>query len=424
MKKIILLCLILLSVNLMALDFDIRKYGAKGDGVKMNTTAIQKAIDACNKAGGGRVVLEGGVYLSGPIQLKSGVNLHIDGTARLLASPNIEDFPDWENPKHIISENLPRGNRNACFIFADEAERISITGRGVIDGNGTYHIRKSDRKTFNGTWKYERIYPNDKSLPRVVFFAGCSDVLIEDVTMTNQPSGWSYWIHDCDRVTMRGLQILANLEYPNNDGIHLNCSRDVTISDCHIETGDDCIIVRANSRSLHENKPMERVTVTNCVLRSYSACIRLGWSNDGIMRNCTFSNIVMTGSYCGVDMAFPKPWGADWGREASLIEDMLFSNIVMDDMYGYPIKVNISPAEELKMEAIRNLRFSNVHATSKNFPFIEGRESCPVENFIFDNCSFIREAPLKHRHPRIFKYAEGFIFNSTSFTDRITKAEQ
>ena len=422
-KQALLLCLILSAATLSGADFDVRKFGAKGDGTTKNTTAIQKAIDACTKAGGGRVVLMDGVYMTGPIRLKDGVNLYIDGTAKLLASPDIKDYPNWPDPKHIITENMPRGHRNACIIFADEAERISITGRGVIDANGTYHIRKTDQKAFNGRWKYKRIYGPDESLPRVVLLTGCKDVLIEDVTMTNQPAGWSYWIHDCDRVTVRGLQILANLEYPNNDGIHVNCSRDVTISDCHIETGDDAIIIRANSRSLHEKKPMERVTVTNCVLRSYACCIRIGWTNDGVMRHCTFSNLVMTKSHNGIAVHLPKISGNDWGNEATLVEDMAFSNIVMDDIYGTPISVSIDRDPGTRVEAIRNLRFSNIHTRGASFPRFHGREGNPVQNFSFDNCSFVRETPPEKENPEIFRYAEGFSFNATTFTSKVTKTE-
>ena len=153
-----------------AADFAVRKYGAKGDGTAKDTVALQAAINVAHKAGGGRVVLSDGVFLTGAIALKSGVELHIDRTARLLASPDIADFPDWPDVKHVKTENLPR-TRNACVIFADEAERIAITGDGVIDCNGKYHIRKKADPNWNG-WKYERIYPMEKSLPRVVFFAG------------------------------------------------------------------------------------------------------------------------------------------------------------------------------------------------------------------------------------------------------------
>ena len=107
-----------------------------------------------------------------------------------------------------------------------------------------------------------------KSLPRMLFFNGCRNVRLEGVTMVNQPAGWGYWIHDCDRVSIRGLHIFSELRYPNNDGIHLNCCRDVTVSDCQIETGDDCIVLRANSRSLKDNKTLERAVISNCVLRS------------------------------------------------------------------------------------------------------------------------------------------------------------
>ncbi|MBQ9548093.1 MAG: hypothetical protein IJV01_02905 [Bacteroidales bacterium] len=421
MKRIVFasLFLLLAGVTLRAADYDVRKYGAKGDGVKMNTEAIQKAIDACSKAGGGRVVLSDGVYLTGPIQLKDGVDLHLERTARLLASPNIEDFPDWKDVKHVNSENLPRGNRNACMIFADEAERIAITGHGVIDGNGTHHIVPLEKPGNSGKWFFKRKYPNEKTLPRVVFFAGCKDVVIEDVTMTNQPSGWSYWIHDCDRVMMRGLHILAELRYPNNDGIHINCSRDVTVSDCHIQTGDDCIIIRANSRSLKENKPLERVVVTNCILRTCCYGIRIAFCNDGVMRNCTFSNLVITDSRDGIGITLPNssyPRNYDFGREKSLVENMVFSNIVMDGIYGRPIYAFMKDKNEV--DAVRDIHFSNIRATANHFPIFCGREGNPLQRFSFDNCSFVRVSEPGQKEDIIFQHVEGFVFNNTTFETR------
>ena len=379
-------------VPLFAADFDVRTFGAKGDGVTKSTVALQSAIDAAAGKGGGRVIFADGTYLSGALIMKSGVELHIDRTAKLLASPDIADFPDFPD-RHVVRENLPR-QRSAAFIFADEAERIAITGDGTIDCNGRYHIKEISVPEWKA-WKYVRVHDMTNSLPRVVFFAGCRDVVIRDVTMTGQPAGWSYWIHDCDRVQISSLKILANVRYPNNDGIHVNCSRDVTISDCIIETGDDSIIVRANSRSLRENRPCERVVVNNCTLRSWSSGIRIGWTSDGTIRDCSFSNIIMRDTQNGISIVLPKrrhePGRTDFGREATLVENLTFSNIVMDGIYGRPLVVSIAPESSgAKAEAIRDIHFSGVRANSIRFPMLSGRTDCPVQRFTFSDCMFRR----------------------------------
>lgn len=394
MKRLSILALAftLLALTAQAKDINVKSIGARADGKTKVTKTIQKAIDDVSAAGGGRVTLSGGTFLSGSIEIKSGVELFIDADAVLLASPDISDFPDRTDARHYNSENLPR-KRNAAFIFADEAENIAITGRGTIDCNGQHHVARIPDEEYGGGWTFKRIHPTEKTLPRVVFFAGCKYVTVTDVTMVNQPAGWSYWIHDCDFVHFDRCKILSDMRFPNNDGIHINCSRDVTVSNCIIEAGDDAIIVRANSRSLPENKACERVVVTNCTLKSWAYAIRLGWSNDGHIRNCIFSNLTITHSWLGIGMDFPRAgYNNDFGQEYSYIEDILFSNIIMDYIYECPIHMYVAP-EDVLFKGIRNIYFTDVHARSLCGPEIFSPDENPFENLVFTNCSFTKVPP-------------------------------
>lgn len=368
------------------MDYNVKDFGAVGDGATLNTKSIQEAINVCAKNGGGRVVLEDGKYLCGSIELRSMVEFHIAHTATLLASAHCEDFPERNNLKHVDSPMLPRW-RNACFIFAEECENIAITGRGTIDGNGIHFVQY--RGDGVKGWLYKRI--DAPTPPRMVFFTGCKNVSIENVSMVNQPAAWSYWIHDCDFVTIDKIKIFANVDYPNNDGIHINCSRNVTVSNCDITCGDDCIIVRANSVSLKENKVCEKVSVTNCNLTSYSGGIRVGWINDGIIRNCTFSNLVMTDTTVGISVYVPnggRPEMSDVGREETVIENLSFDNIVMHRVCCEPIKVHLMESEHSHIKCVRNLYFSNIHASGPHFCTLIGKEECPLENIYFNDCTF------------------------------------
>ena len=412
---------------------NIKDFGAIGDGKTLNTKAIQSAIDFAGKTGG-RVLIEDGIYMTGTILYKSNVELHIASDAVLLGSPDCDDYPEAETV-HVNSSLLPRW-RNACLIFAEECENIALTGMGTIDCNGKTFVIHSQAA---GTgWKYHRDHTHPTP-PRAVFFTGCKNVKVEDITMINQPAGWSYWIHDCDYVAFDRVKIDAEVEYPNNDGIHVNSSRNVTISNCSITCGDDCIIVRANNVSLKENKVCERVVVTNCNLTSYSAGIRIGWINDGTIRNCAFSNLVMTDCSCGIDFKFPYvkhdpniPSTSDIGREATRIENLTFDNIIMDKTYTAPVNFEIDPHEDVMVDAVGNIYFSNMRVRGPQFIWIQGREQNHIQNVEFNNCSFTltdgSEFPDKNNHgasrhfkdvdyhPLNISFADNIRFNNTSFT--------
>ena len=414
---------------------NVKDFGAIGDGKTLNTKAIQAAIDKAGEKGG-RVLIDDGIYLTGTIIYKSNVEIHIASDAVLLGSPDCADYPENETT-HVVSTLLPR-LRSACLIFAEECENIALTGMGTIDCNGeTFVIFEP---SWGAGWKIHRDFSRPTP-PRCVFFTGCKNVKIEDVTMVNQPAGWSYWIHDCDYVSFDKVKIDADVCYPNNDGIHINSSRNVTVSNCDVKCGDDSIIVRANNISLKENKVCERVVVTNCNLSSYSSGIRIGWINDGVIRNCTFSNLVFKDCTTGINLQLPyiepspdDPSSSDVGREATLVENLTFNNIVMDKTYCNPVNIDIDAHPEVKVEAIRNLYFSNMKVRGPQFLWINGRKENHIEKVEFNNCSFTQtdgtEFPERESHgatrhgmnrsedynPMNISYADNIRFNNTTFS--------
>ena len=392
----------------------VKDYHAAADGTTSDTKAIQAAIDDCAAHGGGQVILEGVCFLTGMIRMKSGVELHIERDAVLLGSTDAADFPEIETD-FWRTQYAPRFNKR-CMIYAEGCRDIAITGRGAIDCQGEAYVDPlpEGTKVWNGSlWTFARKpYPVDPdgdgmvhvsgvefpvaprmasySPGRVVFFIGCDNVLVEDVTMRNQPAGWSYWICDCEHVHFHRARIRASVEFPNNDGIHINCSRDVTVSDCDIACGDDGVVVRAYARPLRRYTPCERVTVTNCNIISHASGIRIGWINDGSIRNCTFSNLTMTDTNKPIAIELPSNDGphriSDEGDERSLFENLSFSNIVMDRCYDAPITIAIG--EHNLCEAIRNIYFTGIHAFSGKMPRIVGREDCHVKNIYISNSQF------------------------------------
>ena len=215
--------------------------------------------------------------------------------------------------------------------------------------------------------------------------------------MVNQPAGWSYWIHDCDYVNFDKVKILADAEFPNNDGIHINSCRNVTVSNSIISTGDDCIIVRANNASLKENKVCEKVVITNCTLTSHTNAIRIGWLNDGVIRNCAFSNLAINETRTGIAIVLPsRPINEpllDEGREDTLIEALSFSNITMDSIYLRPVQIEVADSPVTRCKAIRNIRLDGINASGIGFPHILGRANCHVKNIKFSNCDFEKRPP-------------------------------
>lgn len=342
--------------------FNILDYGAIPDGKTLNTKAIQTAVDHCGKAGGGKVVVTPGVFLTGPIFLRSNVEVEILGGATLLADPNFDDYPTiqgrWEGNDRTIFASL--------FTGVD-VENIAITGRGTIDGQGSIwwkanHETNQMRKAA-GIKEREPENPPGSPLrwprPRMINLYRCKNVLISGITITQSPS-WNIHPVLCERINIDGVTILNPNRAPNTDGIDPESCKDVRIANCHISTGDDCIIIKSGYRYREDGVPTENVVITNCVFKDGWCGVGIGSETAGGVRNIVASNCVCVNTRMGLYVKTARGRG-------NVIENVNISNWVMKDLSRTALFVSMFYSGERKLmpvneftPAIRNIHLSDI----------------------------------------------------------------
>jgi polygalacturonase len=339
--------------------FDVRRFGAVGNGKTLDTKAIQKAIDACAAAGGGKVCLQGGTFLSGTIRLRSNVTLVVEAGATLLGSTDIADYPDI-TPEVVY---LYRSRFTKYLIYAEKAENIGLAGRGVIDGQGEHFPARPG---------------DDKGRPYILRFSECKNVRVENLTLRNSARWLSHYLA-CENVTINGISVHAKIR-ENRDGIDIDSCQDVRVSDCRIDTGDDAIVLKATTE-----RPCRRVTITNCVLSSMASALKMGTESNGGFEDIVISNCVVhdTG-YSGIAVEMV---------DGGLLDRVTISNITMNNV-KVPIFVRLGnrarPIPGLPppgMGALRNVIISNIQATGCDQIgcSITGIPGFPVENVTLDN---------------------------------------
>jgi polygalacturonase len=412
---IYLLTVIAMSCSRPEGTYNIIDFGARGDGSTINTLAINKAVAACNKKGGGTVVIPPGNFITGTVVLLSNVNFHLEPGAVITGSRDTSDYLKME------STLFEEGYNRFGMICAVDAKNVSITGTGEINGNGTSFMNGLDKPHMGGH-DYDRKFirqGDDFMKPGTIFEDGpvsyafrpglmitierSENILISDVILKDSPE-WTIRIGDCDGAEVRSISILNNKVVPNNDGIHVTTSRNVRISDCNVFAGDDAVIVTGfgnsplpEELSSGKRKPLmignktgiaENVTVTSCVLSSRSACIRVGYGAHPI-RNLVFSNLVMYESNRGIGI---------FARDDSRIENVQFSNIIISNRIhsghwwgkGEPIHISaLQDTRNGKPGTIDNIRFSDITATSETGIVIFGLEKSQIGNISLKNIKLI-----------------------------------
>lgn len=353
--------------------FDIREYGACADGRTVNTFAIQRAIDACHAAGGGRVFCGPGTFLTGSLQLKSRVDLHLSVGCRLVGSTNQADYVRLVAPGY--RHELAPERSGIGLLLAIEAEDFAISGPGEINGSGPAFY---DITSLVG----ERFYRKpDAPRPHLLMAYKCRNFRIEDASFIDSPL-WTFWLMQCQGIRIHHIRMQADQKMINNDGIDLDMCRDVTVSDSLFKTGDDCIVLRS-MRHLYETEvPCENVSVSNCVLDSWCQGVRVGCPGDGTIRNCVFNNLIITGPGNGIVFENPKRYLPDGGEGSANIRDILFSNVVID-CRGVPIKMAVDAG--ISLPYLGSVSFSNFRIRSGHPIVVQGSPETIIRDVSFNH---------------------------------------
>ena len=363
--------------------YNILDYGALGDGASNDAPAIQRAVDACSENGGGVVLFPGGkTYNSGCVLLKSNVEIHLEPGAVWKASDHIEDYYPLRNNGTITAHEsgLPSflnseyaGRPFHAFIYALGQENISITGHGRIDGNESIFYGDDSGYHIEGSY-YPRV--------PLLLLEDVKHLTIRDVYLTNC-AFWTVHLVGCEDVLIDGIRLLNNLKMANSDGIDPDHCKNVRISNCHIECGDDAIVLK-NSGDYKKYGPCENIVVTNCTLISTSAAIKFGTEGESDFRNVLVENCCISKSNRGISIQI---------RDCGNVENVTFSNITIEtrrfsyEWWGRAEAICLTALDRkpgVKAGKIKNVRFQNITCEGENGIFILGSPDNWIEDVSFD----------------------------------------
>ncbi len=381
--------------------FDISNFGAVADGKTVNTIAIQKTIDSCSKVGGGTVYFPKGVFFTGTIKLKSNINLNFETGSVVKGSPNVEDYK---------LEGIKRG-----MFFGEDLINVSFTGEGEINGNAaaffdpnTMHsyIDMDKKYVRSGQAYLDAVKPTEGPIAfanrpdMMVVIMHSENIKFSGVRFKDAPA-WTIRIGECENVVVDGISVLNNPQVPNNDGIHFTNSRNVRVANCNVEAGDDALIISGFGDDINiDNVPYgtpkkiykygnktgntENVVATNCILKSNSAGLRIGYGR-GSTKNLVFSNMIIYNSNRGILLN---------SRERGSIENVIFDNFLIETKHqggnwwgrGEPIHISSCPITKDTINGtIKNVSFKNFKIKAETGIVVWANELGKISDINFDN---------------------------------------
>lgn len=355
----------------------ITEYGAIADGLTLNTDVIQSAIDKCHSDGGGTVVVPEGVFLSGAVFLKQGVNLHIENGGVLKGSVIPDDYPQvptrWEGFECEWT---------CAFINAFNMTGFKLTGDGTIDGSGD---------------QWMEIYPRgSKELrvgrPRLIAIQNCSDVLVSGIKLKNQAC-WGLFVLYSTHVVIENLTIRAQHTIISSDGIDIDSSKDIHISGCDIDVNDDCISIKSgkDEDGRRVNRPAEEILIEKCRFRYGHGGVAIGSEMSGGIRNVEIRNCLME-----ADNWAPIRFKSQPSR-GGIVENITYRDIKLQGTQKafefnmeWRMRPPIKPPSD-PLPVVRNINIINVSGTVQNVGDMHGLKDSPIEHVTFTNCEITAE---------------------------------
>lgn len=410
------------------INFSIKDFGAVGDGQTLNTDAFAKTIDACAKAGGGKVIVPAGLWLTGPIELKSNINLVVERGAVIQMTKDHSQYP-------IIPASSKSGNYVvASPVYGYGLENIAITGSGVIDGAGeTWRPLKREKATAaqwekftssggavsnNGSiwWPTKDAMDGEQYLkdlkkkkgnltaedylpardylrPYMVYLINCKNVLIQDVTIRNSPK-FVFYPNSCTNLTMDHVNIFNEYWAQNGDGIDISRCKNVLIYDCTVSAGDDGICMKSSGNNKDEETAnLQNIVIARCVVYHAHGGFVIGSNTDGGMENIFVDDCDFIGTDVGVRVK------SNAGR-GGLVKNIYLKNIFMKDIVNEAISFNTyyedMPAGKIKSKGplvvkgmtphFTNFYFDSIYCNgAKTAIAITGLPEMPVDKIHFKN---------------------------------------
>ncbi len=355
--------------------YNVREFGAKGDGVTLDTEAIQKTIDACAGAGGGVVTLPPGTYLCSTLYLRSNMTFELGQGAVLLGSKNLSEYGAFSDDKEFYGNEVARANSHAArllaagcvgfFIRGIGLQDVTICGPGVIDGN-------------------EEAREDGSRGARTIFFEGCRNVTLRDITVVRSPSENTGFL-ECEDIRILGIKIRDSFA----DGIYIISCRRVLIDGCVIEnSGDDPLSLKNEGRperpSFYKDV-VEDVLITNTTIRNAKhPAFKIGTDTAGVFRNIQVSNCIFenVGPMFQIQLMRPKLKKT----KERIIENVMFSNVIVRDARN-AIDITTMGVDEA---AVSDLLFDNLLVSGMREPSrIHGSRQVSISNVAIKNSRFI-----------------------------------